>query len=181
MPILGVVASGISGNLDASGFFAIATYTAPASVATISFTGIPQSYTHLQLRTTLRNTTTGSNYATVSVNTGTYRQNFLYTSGSAYILAVGTGQDVMFSLKSDATATYFASNILDIDDYSSTTRNKVIRTIGGSDTTYSNSTGGNFGFSSLLSMNTSAVSTITITPSSGNFAQYSQATLYAWK
>lgn len=181
MPILGVVASSYLQSTDTSGFFAIATYTVPSATASsISFTSIPQTYTHLQLRTTLRSTTTNS-YATISINSGTYRQNWWYTSGGAYTVSTSTSTDVVFSKLSSATAGYFAPNILDINDYSSTTRNKVIRGMGGGDTTYSNSTGGNWAFSSLLSMNTAGVSTITLTPSSGNFAQYSQATLYAWK
>ncbi len=167
---------------DPSGFFPIATYTvSSATASSITFSNIPQNYTHLQLRCTLRNTTTGSNYATININSGTYRQNFWYTSGSGYVVSTSTGADVVFSRMSSATANYFGSNIMEIDDYSSTTRNKVVRSIGGAETTYSNSTGGNWAFSSLLSMNTAAVSTVTITPSSGNFAQWSQATLYAWK
>jgi hypothetical protein len=181
MPILGVVASAKTGNLDSSGFFAIATYTVPSATASsISFTSIPQTYTHLQIRTTLRSTTT-QNYANISINSGTYRQNFWYTTGGAYTLFNGTSQDAAFTKTSSATAGYFSPNIFDIEDYSSTTRNKVVRCMSGGDTTYSNSTGGNWAFTSLLSMNTAGVSTITLTPLSGNFAQYSQATLYAWK
>ena len=61
MPILGLLASAISGNLFApSGAYdSIATASGTGSSATISFTSIPSTYTHLQIRG-IWNTTTGS-------------------------------------------------------------------------------------------------------------------------
>lgn len=181
MPILGTIASSISGNLDASGFFPIASYTAAGSVATISFSGIPQTYTHLQLRLNLRNTALPSNYASISINSGTYRQHNWFGTGTApFTVGSSTGTDIVSSNRSDSTNLTFSATIFDIEDYSSTSRYKIIRGINASrlDNT---SSGGVLYLTSMLSVNTSGVTSITLTPSSGSFAQYSRATLYAWK
>jgi hypothetical protein len=179
-PILGVIASAISGNLDASGFFPIATYTAPTSVANITFSGIPQTYTHLQLRMTLRSTA-ANNYGTISINSGSYRQHNVFATGTApFTVNSATSTDIVPVNRSDSTALFFSASIMDIEDYSSTTRYKTIRALNASQRETA-TTNGYMWLASMLSANTSAVTSITITPSSGSFAQYSQATLYAWK
>jgi hypothetical protein len=52
MPILGIISSQISGHLFApSGAYdSIATVSGTGSSGTISFTSIPSTYTHLQIR-----------------------------------------------------------------------------------------------------------------------------------
>jgi hypothetical protein len=166
---------------DLSGFFPIATYTVPSgNAATIVLSNIPQTYTHLQLRCTLRNTGSASQWASININSGTYKQHQWYTTGSGNSVGAYGSTDILFSAASTYTASYFGSNIVDIDDYSSTTRNKVVRHIGGTQSTLATS-GGGLAYSSLLSLNTAAVSSITLTPSSGSFAQHSQVTLYGWK
>lgn len=179
MPILGVLESSKTNWLDPSGFFPIATYMAPSNVANITFSSIPQTYQHLQLRLSLRNSVI-NNYATISINTGSYRQHNWFSNGSAFTINTSTGTDIVASNKSDSTNLSFSLNLLDIEDYSSTSRYKVIRGINVSryDTTSSN---GLLWMPSMLSVNSSAVSSITITPSSGNFVKFSRATLYGWK
>lgn len=181
MPILGVIDSAKSNWLDASGFFPIATYMAGANVANITFSGIPQTYTHLQLRMNLRNSAI-NNYATISINSGTYRQHNVFALGASGSFTVNssTGTDILPSNKSDSSLLFFSSSILDIEDYSSTSRYKTLRGMNASryDTTNAN---GYMWLTSMLSVNTSAVTSITITPSSGNFVQFSRATLYGWK
>jgi hypothetical protein len=180
MPILGVVASSISGNLDPSGFFPIATYYAPSNVSNITFSGIPQTYTHLQLRMTLRSTAS-NNYGTISINSGSYRQHNWFGTGTApFTINSSTSTDIVAVNKSDSASFFQSAVLFDIEDYSSTTRYKSIRGINASQFS-SATTGGLLWFTSMLSVNTSAVTSITITPSSGLFATRSQATLYAWK
>lgn len=181
MPILGVIDSAKTNWLDASGFFPIATYMAPSNVANITFSGIPQTYTHLQLRMNLRNSAI-NNYATISINSGSYRQHNVFATGSggSFIINSGTTTDIIGSNKSDSSLLFFSGSIMDIEDYSSTSRYKTVRGLNASryDTTNAN---GFMWLTSMLSVNTSAVTTITITPSSGNFVQFSRATLYGWK
>jgi hypothetical protein len=50
MPILGVIASGISGNLITGAFDSIATVTTTAGQTAVNFLSIPATYKHLQVR-----------------------------------------------------------------------------------------------------------------------------------
>ncbi len=159
-------------------FDAIATYTAASTPSTITFSSIPQTYKHLQIRAVLRNTG-ASNYATISINSGSVRQNWFSSTAGTVSVTMTTSSDIVLSNISTAPTTYYGGNILDIEDYASTTRNKSVRNIGGFQTTQT-TTGGVFAFASLLSVNTGAVTSITLTPGAGNFAQYSSATLYGW-
>ena len=49
-PILGIMASGISGNLVTNSYESIATGTVSTPTATIAFSSIPATYKHLQVR-----------------------------------------------------------------------------------------------------------------------------------
>jgi hypothetical protein len=79
MPILGIIASAITGNLVTTSYESIATVTVGSGgAANVEFTSIPATYTHLQVRGIGRsleantgvdvqylrfNSDTGSNYA----------------------------------------------------------------------------------------------------------------------
>jgi hypothetical protein len=57
MPILGIIASAITGNLVTTSYESIATVTVGGGgSATIDFTSIPATYTHLQIRGIARST-----------------------------------------------------------------------------------------------------------------------------
>jgi hypothetical protein len=179
MPILGVIASSYLQETDTSGFFAVATYTVPASstASTITFSSIPQTYTHLQIRATLRNSNTNA-YASISTASGTVTQHYWYGSGTnPFVLGTSGGTDILSSNRSDSPSLMYAPHIIDIEDYSSTTRNKVIRVTSGAVLTTST---GSLYFASLVTQNTNAVTTVTLTANT-TFAQYSSATLYAFK
>jgi hypothetical protein len=79
MPVLGIVASQISGHLFApSGAYdSIATVNASGSSGTITFSSIPSTYTHLQIRAIAR---TGR-----GVVGDTLRMTFNGDSGSNYV------------------------------------------------------------------------------------------------
>ena len=61
MPILGIIASSISGNLDANDFESIATVSVGSGgAANVEFTSIPATFTHLQIRAILKTTTSAA-------------------------------------------------------------------------------------------------------------------------
>lgn len=164
---------------DASAYFPIATYTSPSGgSSTITFASIPQTYKHLQIRATLRNTG-ASAYAFINLGAGTYKQHIWYANGTAFIVGAYGGNDILHSNISTAPSQYFSPSIIDIPDYTSTNKAKVIRAVSGAETT--SSTGSIMYGSAMVTDNTNAVSTITLTASAGNFATYSQATLYGIK
>lgn len=93
MPILGVLASGISGNLTAtSGYVAIASYTySSSSSASVTFSDIPTIYEHLELRWSMGDTTTNNNtFWSVRFNGDTSTSNYGGARGNANRSASGT-------------------------------------------------------------------------------------------
>jgi hypothetical protein len=185
-PILtGVIASGISGNLWApSGAYdSIATTTVGAGGASsITFSSIPQTYTHLQLRCSV-----GLNAVADYVmrfnndSAGNYRQHNLYGDGSAAsTYNYGNGETFIsfaFPFQGLNSLTSFAGNVTDILDYTNTNKNKVSRSLLGTDRNGS----GQVALESGLWINTSAVNRIDILPGSSSFLQYSQFALYGIK
>jgi hypothetical protein len=135
MPILGIMASAISGNL--SSYESIASASGTGSSATITFSSIPSTYKHLQLRLYAK-TTTGSGQVLINFNgknsglplshhfggngaTATAGSNA--SSTFAPILGISTGIN--------ATNPYVA--IVDILDYADTNKFKTFRSLNGLD------------------------------------------------
>jgi hypothetical protein len=184
-PILGIYASQISGHLFApSGAYdSIATVTVGSGgVASISFTSIPSTYTHLQIRYTSRNAAVSDTvFARFNSDTGSnYNWHSLRGSGSAASAVASsstTQMEMPWSSYSGTTANAFGVAVVDILDYANTNKNTTMRSLGGADLNGS----GYIFFESGLWRNTAAVSTILIYPETGSFAEYSSFALYGIK
>jgi len=177
MPILGIIASAISGNLFApSGAYdSIATVTLTTTSSSITFSSIPATYTHLQLRSfVLSNSVSGSATMTInSTNGGTH-----WLSGDGASATANVALSTMYLPLVQGSTTSGFGGVTDFLDYKDTNKYKTVRTLGGYE---SNSTG----FVALQSGNwrsTSAITSITLAPNIGsNFNQYSQFALYGIK
>ena len=184
MPILGIMASQISGHLFApSGAYdSIATVSGTGSSGTISFTSIPSTYTHLQIRFIGRATTATSTIR-VQFNSDTgsnYANHMLYGEGSAVYAANNTTQTYMrfYGLaNSGLSADIVSAHIVDVLDYTNTNKNKVYRTLGGFDANGS----GEQGLFSGLWMSTSAITSIDLITNSGSWTSSSSFALYGIK
>jgi len=157
--VLGSLSSGVAAST--SSYESIASYTVTNS--TVSFTSIPSTYQHLQVRmifdsagsgvTTNFNSDGGSNYANHRV----------YGDGSS-ALATGianTTQAVVSLYGGGYLAGTYGVAILDIHDYASTTKYKTVRSFYGYD---SNGNGGErITLGSGLWMNTNAITGISFT------------------
>lgn len=172
------------GALAASGSFeSISTVTVSTAVSSISFTSIPATYTHLQIRMHVRNTSTSNGYnMRMNSDTGNnYARHYLYSTGAAIGAAnnVSTSSMILADAGiSTSTAGVFGSSFCDILDYRNTSKNKTIKTFGGFD----NNGNGLVSLTSGLWFATpAAVTTLTIFPDAGNFAQYSSFALYGIK
>lgn len=146
----------------------IATTTVGAGgTSTITFSSIPSTYKHLQLRAS------GANGGTIRFNGDTTTTNYRYhyLSGDGATAGSGTAQNAYWPVSGSVNRTV---DILDILDYSNTSKNKTLRTLGGWD----NNGSGEVWISSDLWLNTAAISSIVI---SGTFAQYSSFALYGVK
>lgn len=186
-PILGIWASQISGHLwaPAGAYDALATVTVPSGgAASITFAGIPTGYKHLQLRSLMRGTTAAGAIETYITYNGTssnyYRGHQIYGQGGGVIAdsdASTNNNYLMYSSAASTTSSVFTVSITDILDYANTSKNKTIRSLGGYDANGS----GYILFRSGLWMNTSAISSMSITCGAGNFAEFSQFALYGVK
>jgi hypothetical protein len=185
MPILGIIASAITGNLVTTSYESIATVTVGGGgSATITFSSIPATYTHLQIRAICKTTAGTSNINSIfgqfNSDTGSnYARHFLNGSGSAAGVGAGTSNSSMFFGTNIETlgTNAFAANVIDILDYANTNKYKTTRSLSGVDANGS----GYVQFMSGLWMNTAAVTSITISPNSDDFIQYSQFALYGIK
>jgi len=187
MPILGILASQISGHLFApSGAYdSIATTTVGAGgVASVTFSSIPSTYTHLQIRGIARSTAAAGPravYLRFNSDTGNnYASHRLEGDGSSASAGAFTSETYIRIYDNPAanqTASVFSSVVLDILDYANTSKNKTARFLNGFDANGS----GYIGFQSGLWINTTAVTSITFTLEAGDFAQYSQFALYGVK
>jgi hypothetical protein len=175
MPILGIMASGMSGNLWAPGkdFDSIATVTPYTTVSTVVFSSIPQTYRHLQIRAIGRTTRTAGgadDNLKVTLNSDTtYSWHYLLGDGASASAGGGSSSSAMLQvgLPGATATTAFSATIIDLLDYTSTTKNKTIKTLSGYDT----NGGGFLGLSSGLDYATPAAIT-SITISSWNAANF---------
>lgn len=187
MPILGVIASSISGNLYSASYDSIATTTVGAGgTSTITFSSIPAGYTHLQIRGILRaSRNDAADGIIIQYNGDTasnYSSHFLRGEGaSAGAEGVANQssmriQDTMAGQTS--AANLFGTVIIDILDYSNTNKNKTQRSLGGND----RNGAGYIDFSSGNWRNTNAITSISINALYGTgFAQYTSVALYGIK
>ena len=147
----------------------IATQTvANTSTSFISFSNIPQTYTHLQIRIWSRSRNAATYDATYltpySTNTGAdAAYHSLYGSGSFVGVNGYTAQSYAilgYIPALNAASNNWASTIIDITDYSSTSKNKTIRGIYGWDDNGVSSGSPLAGFNSAvsISLGTTAIS-----------------------
>lgn len=193
MPILGVTASSISGHLiapDTGVMFPIGMVQVGSSgAADVTFSSIPSTYTHLQIRGIMRNTRTADRVGSCDMqfNSDTasnYSFHRLYGEGSGsggsdsgtsqtFIRGLGVATDLN-------TAGIFGVGIIDILDYANTNKYKTIRRLDGIDNNRT-SDAGNIGLSSGSWRNTNAITSIKLFPNVNNWSQGTTFALYGIK
>lgn len=165
-------------------FESIATATGTGSSGTITFSSIPSTYQHLQIRwisRTTRATNADSFQLTFNGASSTYADHYLSGDGSVTD-AFGSASTSYITLPGATTAANRAADImavgvLDIHDYGSTTKAKTVRSNHGID---ANGSGAIY-LSSGLWTTTSAITSITIAVASGSFTTSSTFALYGIK
>jgi hypothetical protein len=188
-PILGIWASAQQGALAVGDYESIATTTVSTAVSSVTFSSIPSTYTHLQIRWIARDSGTTNSFRAIKLqfnsDTGAnYSQHILFSDGSAVQGYSATsddsaGTDGVAGIIPDAqkTASTFAAGVWDILDYGNTSKYKTAKLLVGCDLNGS----GRMSLSSGLWMNTNAITSITLTDNNDNFVQYSQFALYGIK
>ena len=186
--LIGIIASSGGAAAAASSYESIATTTVGSGgSSTISFTSIPSTYTHLQVRGIGRVSATGSGTETLLMRfntdtTANYSVHNVYgngTSASAGGAANTTSIGIYDMPRTGELANSFGSFVIDILDYGNTNKYKTSRALAGMDTN-----GNTYAYIGLYSgnwRNTNAITQIDLTSSGGNFVQYSSFALYGIK
>lgn len=173
---------GVTGApISTTSYESIATSTVGASpVSSISFTSIPATYTHLQIRFTALNSAVVNSQFQFNSDTGAnYSNHQLFGDGASASAANGANASFMLaSYSANTTANYTNAAIIDILDYANTNKYKTTRGLAGVDI---NAAGGYITYRTGNWRSTAAVTSIQIFPSSGNFTQYSSFALYGIK
>jgi hypothetical protein len=185
-PILGILASGISGNLWQPGkdFDSIATATASSSPATLSLTSIPSTYRHLQIRIFGGGTGAYSPYMTFNTDTANNYSRHRLSGNSSTVTVSGNGTYGGISIGANAGMLYTTSGacsgaIIDILDYANTNKNKTTKSLTGWESTAVGI--GYIDYESGSWSSTTAITRIDITMSTGTWANGSVVALYGVK
>jgi hypothetical protein len=186
-PILGIIAS--SKLTVQSSFESIATATGTGSSNTITFSSIPATFKHLQIRGFYRDTYSGldTSFALfVNFNSDTtniYNAHRLQGDG-ATVTALDDSRSGKFPIwyAGYSTQTYTqvgGVSIMDILDYASTTKNKTVRTLSGVNDNTLGSNG--VALQSALYRSTNAITSVTLVADGTAFATNSTFALYGIK
>lgn len=180
MPIIGTIASSTRQGLSTTSYESIATQTVGAGgQASIQFNSIPSTFQNLQLRFVAKSTTAGGGSGGALVlmtmnSTAFTKSAYLYATGTSLASNNNSNPGFLANLVRAGETSMFTACVVDIFDYRNTNKTKTLRILGGM----------NINGSSEMSLNmnvwnsTSAVTSLTITPTSGDFAQYSSFALY---
>jgi len=162
-------------------FESIATVTVSGSASSITFSNIPQTYTHLQIRGISRSTaslTFTFVFGDIMFNsdfTGTnYYQHYVQGDGSA--TAAANNYPLWYWAADNAVnSNIYGAAIFDILDYTNTNKKKTVRILGGVD----NNGSGGIDFHSILWNNTAAISSIRLTIPFNDYGVFQNRTTFA--
>jgi hypothetical protein len=191
MPILGIMASSFRSTAGPEGAYdSLATITVPSGgVTSVTFTGIPAGYKHLQIRVFAKwNYTTAADFTNIimrfnSDTTASYSRHSVGGNGSTVAAGAGANESEAYvqtfiPSNHSSETNVFGASIIDILDYSNVSKFKTLRALGGFDRNGS----GLLRLASASWRNTNAISSISIYNDINlNWMQYSSFALYGVK
>jgi len=172
---------GAFGGASAAGSYeSIASATGTGSSGTITFSSIPSTYKHLQIRCIARtDTALSTDYIQFRFNSDSgsnYTYHGIEGDGATASGFGGTAQTVSLDTNitgSAASANIMGTAIIDIIDYGSTSKYKTVKVLGGQDSNGS----GQIRLNSNLWLSTSAINRIDLT--SFRSANWTTSTTFA--
>ena len=188
-PILGIYASQISGHLfgPTGAYDSIATFTLGTAASSVTFSSIPSTYTHLQIRYLAKTSRAAVNdYAKLEINgdttTSNYRSHTLNGDGGSAYAGTAANAIEIGGFPGNTNADMFGAGVLDFLDYANTNKYKTIRILSGFNQNSASAGTSWVGLDSGLWMSSSAITSIKITPGTGpNFVANSSFALYGIK
>lgn len=165
----------------------ISTTILAATSSSVTFSSIPSTYKHLQVRATVRNANGGATYdtGTITINADATAANYYYHSleGNGSGVNVPSANTNVGSLRHVATSlntvSAFSAVIVDVLDYSSASKYKTLRTLSGQHNSTYSSYG--VGLSSLFWKNTAAITSLSLSSAGGQWVIGSRFSLYGIK
>jgi hypothetical protein len=187
--VLGSFSTGVAASTNS--YESIVTATGTGSSGTITFSSIPATYSHLQIRYIAKSTDTSS----AALYDFTIKFNGSSTSYAYHNISGNntTAQNAVASTTSISTnkvnipnsaaslANMQAVGILDIADYTSTTKNKTLRGFSAVDTNNTLNTSPVILFSGLWYATPAAITQIDLTLATGSWTTTSTFALYGIK
>jgi hypothetical protein len=183
----GILTALLGSYAPAGDFESIATTTLSTAAASVTFSSIPSTYKHLQIRCTIQENASGLAYDNLIArfngdSAANYSRHWVVGDGSAARGDFGLGSRTFavcgFGVRNATGASVFSPNIIDILDYADTNKNKTVRSLAGTDW----NGGGSVGLLSAGWFSTSAITSIVLSlDSSLDFTQYSSFALYGIK
>jgi hypothetical protein len=163
---------------------ATGTVTAGNTSSVITFSSIPSTYTHLQLRMLARATASDTMYVRFNNDSGAtnYDNHRMNGNGSSAASDARIDYSALFVSSRGygiaSTANIGSAVIMDILDYANTNKHKTTRTLSGQELNTSNS---DIEFTSGRWKSTNAIDRIDVSISSSTLAQYTHIALYGIK
>lgn len=168
-----------AGAVDTGSMFPIGAVTVGNSNATtVTFSSIPATYTHLQIRCITANATSGNASSGIyySVNSdstnGNYKSHALYADAST---VTSNANNRLMGVIGNVNG--YGSYVLDILDYANTNKYTTFRSLGG----FNQNGYGFVWYASGVWLNTSAVNSISFACDGGDFLKFTQFALYGIK
>ena len=189
--ILGILDSG-GAAASTSSYESIATVNPTGGASTISFTSIPSTYKHLQIRGIVHDNFGTDKAPNIGFDMGiqfngdgngsNYARHHLYGNGSSAVAAGSASSLITLpGTNQISTADYMSVMIIDIHDYAVTTKNKTLRAFNGADANGTGTTNRVVALNSGLWMNTAAINQITLVAYGTGFVAPTQFALYGIK
>jgi len=179
-----------AGGAAGGSYESIQTITATAGQTSATFNSIPSTYKHLQIRSICRDNTgaaAGSDalYVQFNSDSGTnYAYHGLKGNGSTASAYGAASQNLMLAdggtVGGGTASNVFGVSIIDIQDYSSTTKNKTIRCFSGANRNVAD-TNDYLVLNSGLWLSTSSITSIKLSTSVNSLALGSVFSLYGIK
>jgi hypothetical protein len=153
----------------------------PSGTGTVTFSSIPQTYKSLQLRMYCRHTGAGQRNINLTLNnvtTASYSQHSVEGfSGTVWVSGVGvSNSNIQLVTYANPPTTAVVGAIIDLVDYTSTSKLKTIKSTTGVGDSANTLTG--ISSASSLFNSTAAISTITVTATSTTFNTGTVIALY---
>lgn len=187
MPVLGVIASSITANLAPFGYSSIATTTLGSTTSSVTFSNIPQSFKHLQIRMYGRTDRgySGNPYDGVYLQyNGNYPSKGHGIAAFDNFTSLPAYSETYLAFLPDSGGSFntnvYGAFIIDILDYNKSNKNKTTRVFGGFSANASQY--GAVSLASLLHDSANPITSITLTSAFGtNFLAHSKFALYGIK